>query len=442
MLNLRYIIRLTYAFLARFKILIFIGIGFGIVIFFLLKFLMPFLSGRSTDRIGLTGRYNTVNLPQKVLEQIGDGLTKLDDSGNVEPGLATSWETIDKGKTWIFTLNENIYWQDGKKVEAKDILYQFSDVSIEYPDQKTIVFKLQNPYSAFPAIVSKPTFRKGLLGTGEWEVKGVTVAGSNVERLNLQKMGGKEKIIYKFYPTEERTKLAFKLGEVDKIREILNPEPFNTWKRVKINKQDGKGEYVAIFLNTKDSLLADKSLRQALGYGIKKDSLPGERSISPISIESWAYNPQVKPYNFDFEKAKSIVDEYKKQSQTTEVPIILSTTPSLLSQAESISKDWSEIGLKVSVQVSPNIPTEYQAFLAIFDTPGDPDQYTVWHSTQTSTNITKYEDPRIDKLLEDGRAELDFEARRKIYLDFQRFLVEDSPALFLYYPSSYDISRN
>ena len=53
------------------------------------------------------------------------------------------------------------------------------------------------------------------------------------------------------------------------------------------------------------------------------------------------------------------------------------------------------------------------------DIPKDPDQYSLWHSTQTSTNISHLKNARIDKLLEDGRTELDQEIRKKIYLDFR-----------------------
>jgi peptide/nickel transport system substrate-binding protein len=442
MFNPRYIFRLTFAFLARFKVLILLGIAIGIAFFFLIKLLVPIFSGASLVKIGLTGRFNTNNLPQNILALVGEGLTQLDPTGNVAPDLAERWETPDKGKTWIFTLRQDAVWQDGKKVISNNIDYQFSDVTVEFPDERTIIFKLLNPYSAFPAIVARPTFKKGLLGTGEWEVKNITLSGSFVERLTLQKVGNnKEKILYKFYPTEERTKLAFQLGEVDRIDDIHNPEPFFGWKRAKIETTNDTGEYIAVFFNTKDQLLADKSIRQALSYAIKKDELPGERAISPISVDSWAYNPQVKPYAFDPDKAKEVLNDYKKQSQTDEVIIELSTAPLLLTQAESIARDWEAVGVKVELQVTANIPQEYQAFLAIFDVPEDPDQYTVWHSTQTSTNITRYEDPRIDKLLEDGRTEIDSEARRKIYLDFQRFLVEDSPAAFLYYPTTYSISR-
>ncbi|HLD24400.1 MAG TPA: hypothetical protein VJB96_00640, partial [Patescibacteria group bacterium] len=75
------------------------------------------------------------------------------------------------------------------------------------------------------------------------------------------------------------------------------------------------------------------------------------------------------------------------------------------------------------------------------DVPSDPDQYPFWHSTQSQTNVTGYSNVKIDKLLEDGRSELDQEKRKLIYADFQRRLVEDAPAIFLYYAKLYSIKR-
>lgn len=440
MLNLRYILRLVSAFLARFKVLIIAGVLIGVLFFFLLKFLIPVLSTSSTLKVGLTGRFTTSTLSNNILEIISKGLTKIDAGGNVEPDIASSWETTDKGKTWIFKINDGIFWQDGKKVTSSTISYAFSDVTISYPDENTIEFKLQNAYSAFPTVVSKPTFKKGLMGVGDWQVKNLSMSGNYVEQITLQDKTGK-KIIYKFYPTEERTKLAFEMGEVDTLEDIMDPSPFTDWSRVKITKNINTGLYVAVFFNTQDKLLAEKNIRQALSYAIDKNKLDGKRAISPISIDSWAYNSQVKPYTYDPKKAKEMIDEYKTSSKIENLEISLSIPPILLSQGEMIAKDWEAAGVKVNLHVMSGLPTEYQSLLAIYDIPEDPDQYSIWHSTQTSTNITKYQNPRIDKLLEDGRSQIDLTERKKTYLDFQRFLVEDSPAVFLYYPASYIISR-
>jgi len=440
MLNLRYIFRLILAFFSRFKALFFISAIIGVVFFFLLKYFVPLVFQKYTIRIGVTGRYSISNLPISILNKIGNGLTKLDTEGNVEPDLASTWETPDKGKTWIFTLKEGVVWQDGKKVTSQDILYQFSDVVVERPNPKTIIFKLQTSYSAFPYIVSRPVFKSGLLGTGEYKVNKISLNGSVINKLEIQNKNNIS-YVYKFYPTEEKTKLSFELGQVDQIGDIFNPEPFNSWSRIKLSPSVDTLRYVAVFFNTQDKLLADKSVRQALSYAINKANFMGERAIGPISANSWAYNPQIKPYNFDQAKAKSMINDFKTASKINEITINLMTTPVLLKQAESIQKDWSAVGVIVNLQVITQIPSEYQAFLAISDTNSDPDQYSVWHSTQSTTNITHYQDPRIDKLLEDGRSEINQTIRRKIYLDFQRFLIEDSPAAFLYYPTTYTIAR-
>ncbi|MBI4153635.1 hypothetical protein HY503_01435 [Candidatus Woesebacteria bacterium] len=439
MLTFRYIFRLLSAFVVRFRGIIFAAAFFGVVIFLAFSLLgLPVLT-RSSERTGIVGRYRVENLPDSVLTLIGNGLTKIGNDGTVAPDLADSWQTPDGGQTWIFKLKENIFWQDGKRVTSESINYQFSDAKIEHPDERTIVFTLESPFAPFPFVVAKPTFSKGLLGTGEWRVSKATLSGGFIQRLVMLNKEGDRKILI-FYPTEERAKLGFKLGEIDILQGIFNPKPFGEWAVTKVEKEVTTGRYVAIFFNTQDKLLSEKSLRQALSYAIKKDLFDGPRAISPISPSSWAFNPQVKPYNYDTIRAQELIDDLANELKEN-LTVNIVTSPALLSVAESISRDWEAVGVKGNVQVFSGVPAEYQALLAIFDVPTDPDQYSIWHSTQTSTNITRYQSPRIDKLLEDGRVELNLEERKKIYLDFQRFLVEDSPAAFLYHPTTYVVRR-
>lgn len=434
MLKLRYLVRLVSAFISRFKGLIFLGIGVGVISFFFFNFLSPTLWGRSVERIGVTGRYTADDLPADIAEQISDGLTKLSKDGVVEPDLASSWETSDKGKTWVFHLKDNIYWQDGKKVTSDTVNYQFSDVTVEKPDDKTIIFKLQEAFSPFPSVVSRVAFKKGFLGTGDWRVTGASLVGNYLQTLEMRN-SKKDRKVYKFYPTEDRTKLAFKLGEVDQIEGVFDPSPFDSWKTANINNKVNTNQIVTLFYNTQDDLLKEKTLRQALDYAINKKELSDNRALSSIPSDSWAYNPQVKRYDYSIDRAKELLGNAKG----TEIKLV--SSPVLLPVAEKIAKDWDAVGIKAVVQVSSVIPSDFQAYLAILDVPKDPDQYAIWHSTQGATNISNFQNPRIDKLLEDGRTELDLEQRRKTYLDFQRFLVEELPAAFLYHPSTYEITR-
>lgn len=436
-MSFRYVIKLSGAYLTKFKGLIFFGILIGILFFVILNLLVPALDFGKNERIGITGRYRPNELPTEIIQLIGNGLTRIDDF-NLEPDLAESWETPDSGKTWIFKLKENLYWQDGTSVTSDDIKYDFSDVVTERIDKATLKFTLDKGiYSPFPTVLAKPVFKKGLLGTGEWKVEKLSTISTFVQELIIKK--GKDTKTFRFYPTTERTKLAYKLGEVDIIQGLLDPIPFDSWENSVVNVAINKNQVVTIFFNTQDKALGEKSLRQALNYAIEK-SLLGERAYSSINPDSWAYNPQVKQYNYDVNHAREIIKELPDEIlEGLEIKLV--STPSLLSVGDKIAGYWNEIGIKTQIQVSSVIPTEFQAYLTIFDIPRDPDQYPIWHSTQTDTNLSKYVSARIDTLLEAGRVQLDLEERRKIYVDFQRYLVEDLPAAFLYHPQYYTVKR-
>lgn len=439
--KLRYFFRLVNAFVGRFKIVIFLGFIVGVVIFLTTSLVIPRLMPGKVERIAINGRFQTDTLPDEILGQISSGLTSLNEAGIPEPNLAKSWESPDKGNTWIFTLDSTKKWQDGTPLTSDTLVYEFSDVVIERPDVNTIVFKLQDPYSPFPVVVSKPVFRQGLLGTGDWEVKKISIAGVYIQELVLTNKN-KDTKIYKFYPSVERTKLALKLGEVDQILKILDPSPFDNWSTLEVTDFSDTTQVVMLFYNWESPAFKDnKPLRQALAYAINKDDLSPDRAYGPIAPNSWGYNPQVKEYNFDLTRAKEVVADLPDEVKAN-LEIKLVSTPMLLDAAEKISSNWRELGIKTLVQVSSIVPSEFDAFLTIYDIPKDPDQYSVWHSTQESTNLAHFKNDRIDKLLEDGRSTLDTNERRSIYIDFQRFLLEELPAVFLYHPRYFTISRN
>ena len=439
MQSLRYLIRLIGAFIKKFKLIILFSILIGLILFVILILIKPSFLFANQQKIGYVGRYTFEDLPSPIQYLISDGLTSVDIDGSIKPSLASSWETNDEGKTWIFKLKDEIYWQDGKAVDSSSVNYSFSDVVIERPDEKTIVFKLNNSFSLFPYVVSKPIFKKGLLGSGKWKVTKASMVGTFVQKLELKDENNNKKI-YKFYPTEEKAKTAFKLGQINILENIINPEPFDSWNTVQLTKTPDLQSIVAVFFNVEDSLLSDKNIRQALAYSIDKKQISEIRAISPISPNSWAYNPQVKPYSYSIDRAKELIADLPDEMKNN-LNITLSSTPVLLPTAEKIISFWKEIGVNASVQISPTIPSEYQALIVIFQAPQDPDQYFMWHSTQISTNISHYRNPRIDKLLEDGRQELDQELRKKTYWDFQRYLIEDSPAIFINHPDFYTVER-
>jgi peptide/nickel transport system substrate-binding protein len=136
------------------------------------------------------------------------------------------------------------------------------------------------------------------------------------------------------------------------------------------------------------------------------------------------------------DKTSSLSGEIKPPTHLT-----IQTMKQYLPAAQAIAAAWKKLGINTSIQTVEGIPDSFQIYIGNFTIPQDPDQYTLWHS-EGPDNITHYKNLRIDELLEDGRRTVNDKQRQQIYNDFQKFLLEDSPAVFLYYPDEYTISRN
>jgi len=438
--RIRFYTQLFRAFWQKRKKIIILGFIIGIVTFFFIYKVFNF-PRENVQSVGLVGKFIVQELPYEIQKLVSAGLTEINEDGSVKPELAESWEIKNDGKEYWFKIKDSLFWQDKKPVTASDINLKFTDVAVTVVDKKTIKFLLKEPFSPFPVILIKSIFKKGLVGTGEYHFSSIKKNGQIVEKIVLTpvKNKNKPKIVFRFYPTEEAARIGFKLGEVDTLKEIVRLEELLNWKNVQVSPQVKFNRFVAIFFNTNDPQLGDKANRQALAYAIKKRWEP--RALNSINPSSWAYNSDVKPYDYDQENAKKLL-ESKTNGENKELlkEIELSTFSSLLPVAEEIKKDWENLGIATKIKVVSAPSDDFQALLATQEVPPDPDQYLFWHSTQ-ETNIAHYKSPKIDKLLEDGRKELDQEKRKALYYDFQKFLVEETPAAFLFHPTVYTISK-
>lgn len=391
-----------------------------------------------TKIIGLEGLYTTNNLPDEISKKISYGLTNISENDKPENSiLVKSINTENDNKDYIFDLNDNIFWHNGKKFTAYDVNYQISGATIKPLSDKQLKISLSSPFAPLLASLSQPIFKKGLVGLGDYQVKKIIYQDGYIKNLLLKSTNKNQSSVeYRFYSNETDVINAFKLGNVDEIKINSLPSELSNWKKTKITKNISTNDrYIAVFLNTQK---ISKQIRQALAYATPKSKDKNERCLGPISPTSWAYNPSIKEYNFNSTRAKELF----KKEELPQINLIVNNR-SLLSMAEEIKNSWSNIlGIQVNLSVINQIDYQnFDAILSYSSTTKDPDQYSFWHSTQVNANITKLDNSRIDKLLEDGRTTLDPIERKKIYQDFQRYLLEESPAIFISYPITYQISR-
>jgi ABC-type transport system substrate-binding protein len=172
--------------------------------------------------------------------------------------------------------------------------------------------------------------------------------------------------------------------------------------------------------------------------------------------------PGGKTYDKDWERG---VERLLSEPPQMKLDLNLTTTIEYQERAEQIKKEWEEFGIfaaqrcqedkaitdksecermQISVTIRvQSIPdtTNFQLLLIGYGIDPDPDQYAMWHSDQP-TNITGYKNTRIDNLLEKARQSTDQSDRKQQYQEFQQFLLEDPPAIFLEYIKRYEVKRN
>ena len=429
--------RLTLVYIKHYRLHVLVSAAILSVLFYFIFKIYPTITQTNTLNIGFVGNYTIKTLPSEALKLATKTLINVDETGKPTPSLASHWTISPDGKTYVVFLKDNLKWHDNTTVSAKDISIAITDVEINALNNKAIEFKLPNPISSFLQALDTPVFKSNsFYGTNTYRIVGIDTVDAYVKKISLlPSLGSLPKVNIKFYPSQDQALLAFKIGDI-KVGSFTQAQEVENWPNITVDKKIDDTQIVTVFFNNSDNLLSSKELRQALIYSVNRGELDGQIAHGPIAHTNWTYSNTVKKYEYNTGRAKELISKSNYNGQD----LILSYIPSLKSVAEKIKSDWSAVGIKVQLVEANQLPKGYQAFLTVNKLSPDPDQYSLWHSSQTKTNITFYKNVKIDKLLEDARATQDEKQRQDFYADFQRFLVEDAPVSFLYFPYKYELA--
>ena len=219
--------------------------------------------------------------------------------------------------------------------------------------------------------------------------------------------------------------------------------------------------YTYLGFNLKRKPFDDLRVRQAINYAIDKQEIIdgvllglGLPVASPYKPGTRWSNPELHPYPYDPKKAIALLKEagfedhdhdgiLDKDGQPLSFEILTNQNKEREMSAVLVQRRLKEIGIDVKIRV-----VEWATFISRFIKTGDfnvvllgwglglePDQFNIWHSSQQAPgqfNFIGYNNPTVDKLLEDGRMELNPDKRMKIYHEFAKILLEDSPVVYLF----------
>ena len=219
--------------------------------------------------------------------------------------------------------------------------------------------------------------------------------------------------------------------------------------------------YTYLGFNLKRKPFDDLRVRQAINYAIDKQEIIdgvllglGLPVASPYKPGTRWSNPKLQPYPYDPHKAIALLKEagfedhdhdgiLDRDGQPLSFEILTNQNKEREMSAVLVQRRLKEIGIDVKIRV-----VEWATFISRFIKTGDfnvvllgwglglePDQFNIWHSSQQAPgqfNFIGYNNPKVDKLLEAGRLELNPDKRMKIYHDFSEILLEDSPVVYLF----------
>lgn len=272
------------------------------------------------------------------------------------------------------------------------------------------------------------------------------------------------KITFNFYTDEDSAISAFNKKEVMGINSLT----FEKTRSLKNLKSTSIYEfkiprYFAAFLNINKSLpLSYDEVRKALALATNRDEIVerifhGKAAIifSPILPGMLGYSEETGRTDFNLDQANKILEDagWKagengiRKKDNVELSFAISTTdwPDLNQTAEVLKEQWEKIGVKVDINIQSAVdlnqnyikPREYEALIIGHRLSADPDLYSFWHSSQKGDpgqNLAAFDSKEVDKLLEEARMELNPQIRTEKYLEIQKLISQDNPAVFLYSP--------
>lgn len=272
---------------------------------------------------------------------------------------------------------------------------------------------------------------------------------------------------FRFYPDHPSMLTGYIAGEIDGISRILPAEFRLASAQEELTLLSAvQARYVSVVLNLDNinvPFFAEKAVRQALYYGLNREALidevaMGQGVVAHMSLlpENWAYNPNLPQYPYDPDRARQLLDEAgwidsnddgirEKDDVILQFLLYAPDEPFQSQLIQHIAEDWQAIGVHVvptpvsfvSLMSDFLLPRNFDASLITFDIPGDPDQYWLWHGSQSAEggfNYAGWQNEEVDEILQQARSITDENRRRELYWRFQEIFAEEVPSLILFYP--------
>jgi peptide/nickel transport system substrate-binding protein len=362
---------------------------------------------------------------------------------------------------------------------------------IEVLDDHTIRFRLRYPYGAFLAVLVNPRagivpehilkgqdlntaeFNRKPIGTGPFKFVEWKRGERIVLEANPDYHAGRpalDRLIYRVIPDAVVLLQELRAGGVD----FIERPPLTEVSRLKQTtglKVITADNTLYTYFGFRQDLAPfdDINVRRALYHAIDipaivREVLQGYGVVATgqFAPSSWAFDPSVKPYPYDPNRAKALLAESGWRPGPDGVLVKDGKRLSFSlrhDQADQTTKDTAiiiqeflkKVGVDATIEpldwptfVKKLFASDFEGIVVGWTNFHDPDPfaYSIWHSSQwKARNFAHYKSARADAALEAARKTADQVERKKHYAEFSKILMEDAPYVFLYFPQQVYVTR-
>jgi peptide/nickel transport system substrate-binding protein len=362
---------------------------------------------------------------------------------------------------------------------------------IEVLDDYTVRFHLRYPYGAFLAVLVNPRagivpehilkgqdfntaeFNRKPIGTGPFKFVEWKRGERIVLEANPDYHAGRpalDRLIYRVIPDAVVLLQELRAGGVDFIERppLTEVGRLKQTPGLKVITADTTS-YTYFGFRLDQAPFDDVNVRRALYHAIDipaivREVLQGYGVVATGQFppSSWAFDPSVKAYPYDPNRAKALLAEagWKPGPDGVLVKDGKRLSFSLRhDQADQTVKDTAiiiqefltKVGVEARIEpldwptfVKKLFASDFEGIVVGWTNFHDPDPfaYSIWHSSQwKARNYAHYKSARADVALEAARRTGDQAERKKHYAEFSKILMEDAPYVFLYYAQQVYVTR-
>lgn len=430
---------------------------------------------------------------------VGETLTKFDENGEIIPCLSESWEVSEDNLSWTFKIREGVKFSNGDDMTPELVkaslerTFELSNRTDEFfkldsitVDGQNLTIKTKEPSAIVPGSLADPLFlivdtsenvnpddyaMNGPICTGPYAVESFSPTDSCVVVRNEYYWDGEvpfDKVTLKCIDDQTTRSMALQTGEISLAFNLKTENMADFEGRDDIEVQSLQSLRSTYAFMNQNGALKDLALRQALIRALDKETycsnlLQGGATAGKAPIPptlDFGFDELKDENSYNPESSKKLLEEagYKDvdgdgfvetpDGEKLELEFVIYTSREELgTYAQAAQANLKDVGINIKLNT-----VSYETLLDMRDSgdydlliwnvlvanTGDPENYLRenWYSTSPN-NTSGYNNPEVDKLLDELAKEFDEDKRKELVIQIQQHIMDDAATVFFGYETTY-----